>query len=232
MLLVWCGVALAPAPAAAAERTGYVQLMPCAAQFSVTTVASDPNTVMVRFREPAGPFTGPITAYGSDRMWTGIVEQTAAVGRYGIHVVSLELHADGPIEAVSYTPTWAPCTFSAGALPPDGYDRDVPSPVLTLANPQPIAPAACAHPYVATTVTHAFEPAMPERAAQEMISGTVQVAVALNERGTPQAARIVASPSPVLNDASLTTAMRSEYTPAVFRCRPVAGGYIFGLGFN
>jgi outer membrane biosynthesis protein TonB len=97
---------------------------------------------------------------------------------------------------------------------------------------QPVVPTTCAHPYVAATVTHAFEPATPAIAAQQMISGTVYVAVALDERGVPQAARIVTSPSPVINNASLTAAMRSEYTPEVFRCRPVPGGYIFGVGFN
>jgi hypothetical protein len=228
LLMLWCCVVLAPGVASAADRTGSARQMPCAGQFSVTKVAFDPNAVVIRFREPAGPFAGPITAYGSDRMWVGIVERTAMVERNDVRIVSLELHADGPIEGVSYAPAWAACTFRAGTSPPNGYDRDVQSPVLTLANPQPVAPATCAHPYVPTTVTHAFEPVTP----QEAVTGTVSVAVALDERGIPQAARIVASPSPVLNNTSLGAAMGSEYAPAVFRCQPVPGGYIFVVDYS
>ena len=68
---VWCGVMFAPAPAAAADRAGVVQLMPCAATFSVIEITPDRKAVVVRFGEPTGPFTGPITAYGSDRIWSG-----------------------------------------------------------------------------------------------------------------------------------------------------------------
>jgi hypothetical protein len=206
--------------------------MPCTGQFSVSKVASDPNAVVVRFREPAGPFTGPITAYGSDRMWIGIVERTVTIEYYGVHEVSLELHADGPIEGVSYTPDWGACTFRAGTRPRDGYDHEVQRPVLALADPQPVAPAMCAHPYAATTVTHAAEPNTPQRAMVLGIAGTVSVAVALDERGVPQAARVVTSPSPVLNVVSLSAAMQSEYTAAVFRCKPVPSGYIFTVDYS
>ena len=232
MLLLWCCVALAPAPAAAADRTGVVQLMPCAATFSVTEITSDRTAVMVHFGEPIGPFTGPITAYGSDRIWVGMVERTATTERYGVHDVSLELHADGPIEGVSYTPDWATCTFRAGTRPRTGYDRDATSPILTLTNPQPIAPTTCAHPYATAKVTRTVEPTTPAMAAQQGISGLVYVAVALDERGVPQAARVVTSPSPILNNASLAATMRSEYTAEVFRCRPVPGGYMFGIDFG
>ena len=161
-----------------------------------------------------------------------MIEHTATAERYGVHTVSLELHADGPIEGVSYAPAWAACTFRAGTRSRTGYDRDVPSPVLTLANPQPVPPTTCARPYAAATVKYAAEPATPAIAAQQGILGTVYVVVVLDDRGVPQAARIVTSPSAVLNNASLGAAMRSEYTPEVFRCSPVTGGYVFGIEFG
>jgi hypothetical protein len=56
--------------------------------------------------------------------------------------------------------------------------------------------------------------------------------MALDEHGKPQAARVVTSPSPLVNDTSLMAAMRSEFTPAIFRCRPVSGGYIYNVDYT
>jgi hypothetical protein len=73
MLLIWSGVVVVQASATAADSAGNVRLMPCAATFSVTEITPDRKVVMVHFGAPAGPFTGPITAYGSDRIWVGLV---------------------------------------------------------------------------------------------------------------------------------------------------------------
>ena len=218
---------MADVPGAAANAA-------CATDFAATAVPGDPNAVVVRIHDPAGPFTGTITAYAGDRVWTGKIERSTTVDRpRSPREVSLVVRAGDPIEGVAYSPDWATCTFHAGTRARNGYDApDVERPVLSLADPQPVEPASCAQPYVSPVAIHAVEPYIPAIAIQERIQGTVRVGVSLDERGMPLSTRIITSPSVVLNASALNAARRSQYRGAVFRCKPVPSGYEFTVDYS
>lgn len=223
-------VAFAPFGAAgAADQLGPNPIAACAAPFYATEADGDPNTVVVRAIDLAGPFTGTITAYGADTMWTGKIERAVVTDmRYGGREASLSVRADRPIEGVAYAPDWASCTFHAGTLPRDGYEARVADrPTLTVGNPQPVEPATCARPYVPTAVIRAIEPRTPAGGD----AGTVRVAVALDASGIVRYARVVTAPS-TLNPSAVDAARRSEYSPAVFRCQRVPSGYQFSVQYT
>lgn len=203
----------------------------CATDFAVTKIDGDSNAVVVRILDPAAPPAGTISAYGHDRMWTGPVGRSVSTVSNGVREDSFVVRADAPIEGVEYAPSWASCTFHAGTRARNGYDKrdDVERPVLALANPQPVEPAACAHAYVSPAVTHGVDPMAPANA--DRVTGDVRVAVALDEHGKPQFTRVVSSPSPVLNGVAQDAAKRSEYTGAIFRCKPVPSGYEYAIQF-
>jgi hypothetical protein len=222
------------APSVAAPAPVVDPRTACATGFAATTIAGDPNAVVVRIIDPVAPPTGTITAYGRDMQWSGTIERSALTeNRYGTREASITVRADAPIEGIVYAPAWAPCTFRAGARPRDGYDLDdVQRPVLSLSNAQPAPPVTCTRPFAAPTVLHAVEPTTPLAAMQMHAEGTVRVAVALDERGVPQFARIVFTPAGSLNAASIASAMGSTYSPAIFRCEPVPSGYEFSVNFS
>jgi hypothetical protein len=202
----------------------------CAAPFSATKVDADPNVVVLRAVDLPGPFSGTITAYGADTMWTGTIDHAAVTDmRYGGRETSLNVRADRPIEGIAYAPAGAHCTFHAGTRPREGYEaRDVDRPTLTVGNPQPVEPAPCARPYVAAFVKSAFEPRTPANADG---GGVVRVAVGLDAFGLVRYTRVVASPSVRLNPSAVDAARRSEYGAAVFRCKSVPSGYQFAVEY-
>jgi hypothetical protein len=212
----------------AADVTAIDAKTACATEFSATKVDGDPNAVVARARNLAGPFTGTITAYGADRMWTATIDRSALVDlRYGGREASVTVRGDAPIEGLEYTPAWASCTFRAGAVPRSGYQaRDVARPVLSGGNPQAVERAICPHPYVQPSVIRPFEPTNPGT-----VGGTVHVAVALDERGVPQFTRILGTPDASLNASAVNAARRSEYQGAIFRCKAVPSGYEFNVEY-
>ena len=231
-IMTACTVALAPFGASnAAEPPETFATVPCTSPFYVTAFDVNANAVVVRAVDLLGSFTGTITAYGADRTWTATIGRAALVNyRDGGHEASIIVRADGPIEGIAYAPTWAPCTFRAGTLPRAYSDKPEPQrPILTVGNPQPLAPPACAKPYIPPAVQHAVEPNAPEGVQD---AGYVRVAVALDARGAVRSARVVESPSKALNVSALSAATRSEYTGAIFRCEPVPGSYEFAIQYN
>jgi len=213
-----------PGPGAAAVDSKTA----CATTFAATKIEDDPNTVVARALDLAGPFSGTITAYGVDRMWTATIERAAVVAkRYGGREASIDVRADAPIEGLVYAPAWASCLFYAGVRPRTGYEApDVARPLLTIGNPLPVQRASCDHPYVEARVTEAVEPTGPGG-----LRGLVSVAVALDERGVPQFTRIVSSAAAMLNASAADAARRSRYANAVFRCKPVPSGYEFNVEY-
>jgi hypothetical protein len=229
--LVLACVTVTPVTAAhAAEPSGATTSVACMKPF-FATLDRDANTAVVRVIDLVGPFTGTITAYGADRTWSAAIERAALVELpYGGREASVTVRADGPIEGVSYAPAWAACSFRAGTQPPRSYNApEVDRPLLTLGNPQPIAPATCAHPYVAPTVKHAVEPNTPD--GLDVRGGFAMVAVALDERGVARFARIVDSPGAGVNASVAEAARRSEYSPGTFRCEPAPSSYQFNIGY-
>lgn len=162
-------------------------------------------------------------------MWTVTIDHAVVTDmRYGGRENSLNVRADRPIDGIAYAPAGAHCTFYGGTRPRKGYEaRDVERPTLTVGNPQPVEPATCEHPYVAASVKQAIEPQAPPFGEP----GIVRVGVALDERGVVRYARVVASPSQRLNPSALDAARRSQYSAAVFRCKPVPSGYRFAVDY-
>jgi hypothetical protein len=226
-----CAVAIAPIGAArAADPPGPNPIAACAAPFYATKVDGDPNVVVVRAIDLTGPLAGTITAFGADTMWTGKIERAAMTEMpYGGQEASINVRANGPIDGIAYTPAWATCTFYAGARPRKYSDaHDVDRPTLTVGDPQPAEPATCGRPYVPIAVKRAEEPQQP--ASGDM--GLVRVAVAVDERGNVRYARVVASAAASLNPSAVDAARRSEYAPAVFRCKNVPSGYQFNVQYG
>jgi hypothetical protein len=187
------------------------------------------NTAVVRVVDLGGPFTGTITAYGADRTWSATIERAAVIDLpYGGTEASVTVHADGPIAGIAYAPAWTTCTFRAGTRPRNYEAPDRQRPVLSLSNPQPIAPVSCATPYAAPAVKRAVEPNTPTGV---FVRGTVNVAVALDEHGVPRFARVVASPVAEINASAVGAAKGSEYSPGTFRCEPVPSSYQFNVGY-
>jgi TonB family protein len=205
----------------------------CATEFAAIRVAGDPDAVIVRASDLPGPFRGTITAFGHTTKWSGSIDRWNAADRDGMHDASIVVHADGPIDGIEYAPTWASCTFHAGTRD-DGYDRpqELDRPILVVSDPQPIDPPPCTNAYVPTVVMRAKEPDTPGNAIEAGVGGLVRVAVALDEKGTPEHARIARSASDMLNASALDAALHSSFRPAVFRCKPVASGYEFTVEYN
>ena len=105
------------------------------------------------------------------------------------------------------------------------------APVLTLTDETP-APLSCARPYTDPVTLRAAQPEIPAAAQQMMITGTVRVLVTIDERGTPIFARTVQTTSRLLNHAAESAAMRSRFAAGTFRCRSIAGVYLFTVSYS
>jgi hypothetical protein len=223
-------LALVPSPIAAAGPAAIDPNTACATEFSAIKVEGDPNTVVVVASDLPGPFKGTITAYGRNTSWTGTIGRWAMIEVYGSMQSSLAVHAAAPIEAIEYTPAWASCSFRAGARPRSGYDdeREIDRPVLTLSNPQPLAPLSCAKPYMPPVVKSAVEPTSPAAG----LSGIAKIAMVVGAQGEVQYTHVLSAPSPEAGRAAEDAARHSTFAPALFRCQPVTGGYEFAVMFS
>ncbi|HEX3465572.1 MAG TPA: SIMPL domain-containing protein [Candidatus Elarobacter sp.] len=105
-----------------------------------------------------------------------------------------------------------------------------PAPSTTPA-PVPASPS-CARPNVAAHVLRTVSPDTPAFAAQQGISGTVQVIVSLDQLSRVIGTRIQSSPSAVLNSAALAAARASTYQTEIRQCQPIAADYIFSVEFD
>jgi hypothetical protein len=225
-----CALALAPFGAVhAADMPAPALNAACVSPFYVTGVDGDPNVVVVRAIDLPGPFTGTITAYGADTMSTAKIERAAVIDLpYGGQEASLTVRADRPIEGVAYAPAWASCAFRAGTRPSRYYAaRELQRPTLMVGDAQPVEATSCRQTYAPATVKQAVEPFQP--ATREV--GLVRVAVALDDHGKVLYARVVDSPAINLNPPSIDAARRSEYAPAIFRCKPVSSSYQFVVDY-
>lgn len=230
-VVLTCAVAVAPlGTARAADPPGPLITAACMAPFYATTVDGDPNAVVVRVIDLPGPFTGTITAYSADTMAIAKIGRAAVIDLpYGGQEASLLVRADRPIQGIAYTPSWASCAFRAGTRPSRYYGaREVQRPTLTVGDTQPVVAPSCGRPYVPASVKQAVEPTQP--ATRE--TGLVRVAVAVDDHGYARYARIVESPSINLNPSAVDAASKSEYSAAVFRCKPVSSGYQFVVDYG
>ncbi|MGD0051628.1 MAG: TonB family protein [Vulcanimicrobiaceae bacterium] len=91
---------------------------------------------------------------------------------------------------------------------------------------------ACARPNLAATTIHAAMPDVPPMAAQQGISGVVQVEVSLDANSHIVALKIYSSPSALLNAAALAAARQSSFQTAIVNCTPIAVDYLFSVEFD
>jgi TonB family protein len=94
-----------------------------------------------------------------------------------------------------------------------------------------VAAAACAVRDRPAAVVRAARPDVPAIAEQQRIFGTVHVAVTVGADGSVTQARIVRSPSALLNAAALHTARASTYLPQLRDCAPVRSDYLLTVRF-
>jgi TonB family protein len=85
-------------------------------------------------------------------------------------------------------------------------------------------PMTCEHPFVEGGADHSVAVDAPLMARQQGISGIVVVSVTVDENGKPKDARVLSSPSAILNPAALAAARAMTYTPAIYRCVPSPQG--------
>jgi uncharacterized protein YggE len=92
-------------------------------------------------------------------------------------------------------------------------------------------PPICARPNVAASMLRATEPDVPPMTGQPGTYGTVQVVVSLDADSHIVGARIMSSPSAILNQAALRAARQSTFQTEIRGCRPIAADYIFTVDF-
>ena len=90
--------------------------------------------------------------------------------------------------------------------------------------PVPDTPMNCERPFVEGSAEHSVAVEAPAMARQQGITGIVTVSVMVDEHGRPSDARVVSSPSTLLNSAALAAAKAMTYTPAIYRCAPSPQG--------
>lgn len=95
------------------------------------------------------------------------------------------------------------------------------------ATPTPTPTPSCANPNVEPRTVNAVPPDIPPIAAQQGITGTVTVQISLDATSKITAAKIVKTPSAVLNNAALQAARNSTFKTEVRNCLPVAADYLF-----
>ncbi|HYW53750.1 MAG TPA: energy transducer TonB [Dongiaceae bacterium] len=136
-------------------------------------------------------------------------------------------HVSGDVNGTPDAPgTAAPVAGDATATSAPATPVPTPAP-----RPTP-TPLSCARPNVPATTLRALEPDTPPLAAQQGISGTVQVVVSLDAQSRIAGTRIQTSPSAVLNAAALAAARGSQFRTEVRNCEPVAADYIFSVDFT
>ncbi len=106
---------------------------------------------------------------------------------------------------------------------------------LTPATPAPLAataPPACAVPDRPAITLEPVAPETPPLAAQQGISGQVTVVVSLDTTNRVIGARVLSSPSVLLNAAAIDAARASRFQTEIRDCRPIAADYAFVVEFT
>jgi protein TonB len=152
-----------------------------------------------------------------------------------INTVKTSSKANGPTEASNKytTGNTQGIPQGEGTAAPSTAPPATPAPAPPTATPKPTpTPLACARPNVPATTIHAIEPDTPPMAAQQGISGVVQVKVALDENSHILGTSIYQSPSAILNSAALNAARNSTFQTEVRDCKPIAASYLFSVEFT
>jgi TonB family protein len=104
-------------------------------------------------------------------------------------------------------------------------------PALPTPTPTP-PPPTCAHPNVPPSVVNAVSPDTPAIAQQQGITGTVSVEIELDVNSKLINAKVIKTPSPILNNAAIAAAKQSTYQTEIVNCKPQASSYRFDVDFQ
>jgi len=119
-----------------------------------------------------------------------------------------------------------------GTGPPVAAATAAPT-VAATAKPAPTAtPLTCARPNVSASVIDAATPDDPPMAAQQGITGDVQVVVSLDATSHITNTHVQSTPSVLLNQAALTATKQSKFQTEIKNCVPQASDYIFTVTFQ
>jgi TonB family protein len=106
------------------------------------------------------------------------------------------------------------------------------APVLSAGLPAALERARCAQPNLIATTVFVRGPDLPQDAIGRAAAGVVHVVVPLDARSAIGDAHLLRSSGDrVLDAAALDVVRHSEFRTATFRCRPVAGTYLFTVAF-
>jgi TonB family protein len=155
--------------------------------------------------------------------------------RIKINTIKTTSKSNGPTEAANKyrTGNTQGIPQGQGTAAPSTAPPATPAPAPPTATPRPTpVPLACARPNVPAATIHAIEPDTPPMAAQQGISGTVQVIVSLDATSHVTGTRVQSSPSAILNSAALGAARNSTFQTEVRDCKPIAADYIFSVEFS
>ena len=137
----------------------------------------------------------------------------------------------------------APLHGSEEGAPKGTADSAPPAPVATgvpaTPAPTPVPTATptlkptCANPNADANATNPVTPDYPDIAKQQGIEGTTQVAVSLDANGGVLSATVhKSSNNSSLDNAAISAAKASKYSPEIVNCVKTAGTYIFRADFT
>jgi TonB family protein len=89
----------------------------------------------------------------------------------------------------------------------------------------------CAVPNAPAEIIDRAVAVKPPIAAQQNVSGTVSISVALDRAGRVVSATVVGSPSALLNQVALAAARQTTFRPPMRNCTPVPGSYTLAFAF-
>ena len=201
----------------------------------VYRLSDDPKgrRYLVRFRD----FARPIAGSGTFRLDT---TNAHVVAPFDGMMVIVRAPLDQEVRAASIvsvqqsgrTVTCPLRATTVQAVEPVSDAAIIPHTRTVDAVPVPDPPMTCDRPFVDGSADHSVAVEAPPMARQQGIIGIVTVSVMVDEHGRPSDARIVSSPSVLLNSAALAAAKAMTYTPAIYRCAPnPQGRALFRMDF-
>jgi TonB family protein len=224
---------LAPQPAAA-------QFVPapstsCTGGYYALLMTIDPQRSELRIIGPHA-FVGNVGLFGRTLRSHIVLDGGSVVSPRGLSSMEQQvvIRSAEAIAAASFRPAGASCDVAAVAGSANAARAGAPAwgaRSLDATDDGVLDAVTCAQPYVPADAIRAVPPDMPVIAQQQGITGRVVVLVGVDETGALTSAQVQASPSKMLNAASLFAARRSTYRPAIVQCRPVASTAAFIVDF-
>ncbi|MDQ6944232.1 MAG: energy transducer TonB [Candidatus Eremiobacteraeota bacterium] len=193
----------------------------------ISRLADDPKgrRYLVRFRDYSRQIAGSGT-FRLDTMNAHVVAPFDGMMTIVRAPLDQEVVAAAIVSVQQYgrSVTCALHATSVQAIEPASDAAIVPHTRTFDAVPVPDPPITCERPFIEGSADHSVAVEAPAMARQQGISGIVTVSVLVDEHGKPSDARIVSSPSSILNAAALAAARSMTYSQSIYRCAPSPQG--------